>query len=98
MKLLLCTHKDCHDVIRLVKEERTCACGRTKGHYINDREAVYTGRYAQPLVIEDLSLIHAIHHRDARMNKSFAAYVPRKDIHSFIKQEEAELFDPLPAA
>lgn len=34
MKLILCL--DCHDVYKLAKAKRTCACGMTWGMYLED--------------------------------------------------------------
>lgn len=41
MKLLLCPR--CWDVFKLSETLRSCACGRVKGKYINDRDAVSNG-------------------------------------------------------
>ena len=41
MKLLYC--KDCSDLIELNLNERTCICGKTKGRYIDNVNAVYSG-------------------------------------------------------
>lgn len=46
MKLLLCL--DCHDIFNLKKQEKSCGCGKTKGKYIDNLNAVYSGN-AQPI-------------------------------------------------
>ena len=34
MKLLFCGY--CHDIVKLFPERRTCQCGRSWGHYLDD--------------------------------------------------------------
>jgi len=41
MKLLMCDR--CGDVFNLKMELKSCGCGRTKGRYVNNEEAVVNG-------------------------------------------------------
>lgn len=41
MKLLNCVA--CHDVVKLQKRIRKCACGKSKGKYVDDLYATYSG-------------------------------------------------------
>jgi len=34
MKLMYCAH--CHDIVKLFPEKRSCKCGKSWGHYIED--------------------------------------------------------------
>lgn len=57
MKLLFCL--DCMDLFNLRKEPKTCGCGKTTGHYINDVDAEYSGN-AQILGIGNTGFTEAI--------------------------------------
>ncbi len=35
MKLMYCVH--CQDIVRLFPEKRSCRCGKSWGHYLEDR-------------------------------------------------------------
>lgn len=58
MKLLYC--KNCHDIVKLTIQVATCACGATKGMYIDTLKAQYTGEAAIPLGIHDKSFQEAL--------------------------------------
>jgi hypothetical protein len=34
MKLMYCAH--CHDIVKLFPEKRSCKCGKSWGHYLDD--------------------------------------------------------------
>ncbi len=62
MKLLFCAY--CRDVLKLqspAMKKRTCACGRSAGHYLTtdpaDARAVVTGDYVQVIAIANDSLL-----------------------------------------
>lgn len=46
MKLLMCL--DCGDIFNLTRDIKQCSCGKTKGRYTGNLNAVYTGN-AQPI-------------------------------------------------
>lgn len=48
MKLLYCL--ECGDIFNLTKKEKACGCGKTKGKYLNNSDAEYSGN-AQPIGI-----------------------------------------------
>lgn len=58
MKLLFC--KACQDVVRLIDTVRTCRCGSTHGHYVNETLAVYGGEDAIPLGFANRSFARAV--------------------------------------
>lgn len=58
MKLLFC--KKCQDIFKLQKEIRSCFCGDTKGRYLDNLNAEYSGKYAIPLRFANSTLVAAI--------------------------------------
>lgn len=58
MKLLLCTK--CSDVFALRQFEKKCHCGKSKGQYIDNINAEYSGEFALLLGFSNSSLILAI--------------------------------------
>lgn len=85
MKLLFC--KNCQDVIRLVQEEvRTCRCGKVSGKYINDLDAIYSGKEAVPLGFSNHSFANAIRNQpEKNWGKEFTAFVIQKKCDTFVK-------------
>jgi hypothetical protein len=84
MKLVLCT--DCQDIIRLVKETRTCMCGRVSGYYVDDLHAEYTGDSAIPLGFNNRSLVRAVVERPKTgMGRDFIAFVIAEECETFKK-------------
>jgi hypothetical protein len=85
MKLLFC--KNCQDVIRLVQEEkRTCSCGKVSGRYINDLDAIYSGKEAIPIGFANSSFAHAIANQPEKdWGKEFTAFVIQKKCNTFAK-------------
>lgn len=62
MKLLFC--RECCDAfVLLVKKDRSCQCGKTRGMYTDGLNAVCTGRKALRFAIDNNSFI-------SRMNKN----------------------------
>lgn len=51
MKLLYCIN--CNSIFNLGREIKTCECGKTKGKYINNSEAIYCGQSARPMGIDN---------------------------------------------
>ena len=57
MKLLFC--KECNSIFNLTIAEKTCECGKTKGKYVDNLNAEYSGP-GIPLGFSNNSLIRAI--------------------------------------
>jgi len=57
MKLLLCLK--CSDIFSLNHTEKTCSCGETKGHYIDDLNAEIAG-HCEPIGFSNSSFITAL--------------------------------------
>lgn len=78
MKLLVC--KECSDVFSLrLDKERTCECGKTKGKYTDNINAVYSGP-CYPLGFANSSFIDAIWNQpESGMGKDFTAFVIPKE-------------------
>lgn len=73
MKLLFCPH--CQDVLKLRFEQRTCECGKSWGHYVDEKQAVIGGA-AIPLGIGNRSLVDALESRPAEgQGTTFVAFV-----------------------
>ena len=73
MKPIFC--KECGDVVRLVKDLRTCQCGKSQGRYVDDLNAVIGGPCV-PLGISNTSLTDAILARPYEgLGKEFTAFV-----------------------
>ena len=82
MKLLLC--RNCGDVFSLSKNTKSCSCGETKGRYIDNLNAWYSGIDALPLGFANNSFITAINNQpDSGWGKSFEAFVIEKDCETF---------------
>ena len=58
MKLLLCLK--CNDIFSLDLKMKKCSCGKTKGQYIDNLNAIYEGDSAMPIGISNPSLKEAI--------------------------------------
>ncbi|EOR25791.1 MULTISPECIES: hypothetical protein [Bacillaceae] len=85
MKLLMCL--ECNDIFNLDLSEKSCSCGRSKGKYINQQLAEYTGEFALPLGFTNSSLIQAIKHQpNEGMGKEFTAFVIPKNCETFFKR------------
>lgn len=84
MKLLLCL--ECNDIFNLDMSEKSCSCGRSKGKYINQQIAEYTGEFALPLGFSNPSLIQAIKDQPIEgLGKEFTAFVIPKNCKTFLK-------------
>jgi hypothetical protein len=87
MKLLICT--SCNDIFSLSKEKKICSCGETSGKYLEDGlHAVYSGKYAIPLGIDNLDLIWALANRPKSGDgKRFSSFVIPEICNTFVKKE-----------
>jgi len=75
MKLILC--KNCQDIVRLIKEERFCRCGKCSGKYTDDLNAWYKGgEFVVPLGFANSSLISALRNQPKEgWGENFTAFV-----------------------
>lgn len=72
MKLLFCY--ECHDVFNLAATVKTCSCGKTRGQYTDNINAVYSG--GTPLGFANSSFVRALMHQpDEGQGEVFAAFV-----------------------
>lgn len=94
MKLLFCLK--CHDLFRLIEEPRTCLCGETRGQYIDDLNAIYSGP-AITLGINNTEFAKCIRRRQDHPNDelprhllNFPAFVIQNNCETFkrIKKDE----------
>lgn len=70
MKLLL--YLECNDIFNLDLKLKKCCCGKTKGQYTDNLNAVYWGEYAMPIGISNPSFKKAILNQpDEGMGKEF---------------------------
>jgi hypothetical protein len=63
MKLLFCL--DCCDIVKLIHTERTCSCGKSKGMYIDNINATYSGN-AKLLGFNNTSFAIAVREQNKR--------------------------------
>jgi len=93
MKLLFCS--SCGDVFAIHKQERSCLCGKTKGRYLDNVNAVYSGTGAVPLGFHNQDFINSVLRRPQEgMGKEFVAFVIPYVAPSF-KEEKPALPDDL---
>lgn len=77
----------CDDIFNLDYEEKTCSCGETKGHYKDSRNAVYSGKHAIPLAIDNVTFAEAIRNQPKEgLGSHFTSIVIPKKCPTFIKQ------------
>lgn len=90
MKMILC--EECGDVFGLLlKEIRSCSCGKCFGMYIDNKNAVYSGESAIPVGVNNFSLIKAINNQPEKgMGETFESFVIPKECDSMKKLEEKE--------
>jgi hypothetical protein len=96
MKALYC--KNCKDLFNIKFKLKKCSCGKTKGKYINWHSAIYSGKYAVPIGIENPSFSKAM--LDIKMyeflekedmitaHSHFVAYVILESNLTFFKEED----------
>jgi len=86
MKLLYCT--ECRSIFNLTLKEKTCMCGKSKGKYTDEINAVYSGS-AIPIGIDNIAFHEAIARRRevAVWGELFTAFVIPKDCDTFEKTD-----------
>jgi hypothetical protein len=85
MKLLLCL--ECDDVFNLDYEEKNCKCGKTRGKYVDQINAVYSG-HAVPLGFNNISLAAAVRNQPEQgEGEEFTAFIIPKVCPTFKKKE-----------
>lgn len=85
LKLLFC--RDCGDVFNLDYREKVCNCGKTKGHYRDNFNAVYSGESAIPLGFSNPTLRIALRNQpESGWGERFEAFIIPKQCDTFIKQ------------
>ena len=83
MKLLFC--KNCTDIFSIsTTKTKSCSCGKTKGKYLDNINAVYTGQFAVPMGISNPSFISAL--------KRFAQDGGGDNIKAFLISNSANTF------
>ena len=88
MKLIFCT--DCQDIFKLIKEVRECSCGKCKGKYIDNINAVYNDGI--PLGILNRKLGMAVAAQPvAGFGKNFDAFVIPKNVRTLMKIDNFEM-------
>lgn len=74
MKLIYCPQ--CHDVVKLVFDARSCECENSYGYYKSDGLNAVYGGLAVPLGFANSSLLKAIRNQPAKgMGERFEAFV-----------------------
>lgn len=83
MKLLLC--EECSDIFNLALEEKSCSCGKAKGRYVDELNAVYSGGI--PIGFANSTFIRAVVNQPkSGMGKEFVAFVIPADCPTFKKE------------
>ncbi|CAM5198966.1 hypothetical protein UACE39S_05780 [Ureibacillus acetophenoni] len=86
MKLLMCTN--CMDIFNLKLEEKICSCGKTRGKYLDELQAAFSGP-AVTLGFANSSLIKAVNNRPTEgLGEPFTAFVIPKNCDTFVEIEE----------
>jgi hypothetical protein len=84
MKLLLCLN--CNDLFNLDFDEKSCKCSFTKGKYIDQLNAIYSGNSAVPLGFSNPSLSNAIRNQPKEgLGEEFTAFVIPENCETFVK-------------
>lgn len=87
MKLLFCYN--CHDLFLLTHETRECKCKKTKGRYIDDLNAEYSGLNAVPCGIDNHSFAKSVkEYRTFNNAINFNAFVISKTCRTFKEVED----------
>ena len=88
MKLLYC--QKCQDIIRLKNQERTCECGLTKGKYIDNLNAEFSGAFAVPIGFDNNSLLQALiiyGDTDLKIGSNFKAFIITEPCNTFKRKK-----------
>jgi hypothetical protein len=87
MKLIFCP--DCQDVFKLTKKVKSCECGKCKGKYINNIDAIYNDGI--PLGFNNTTLGMAIANQPvAGWGKRFEAFVIARNVKTLTKTDNIE--------
>lgn len=79
---------NCHEIFNLDFKEKACQCGSTKGRYIDELNATYSGEFAIPLGLTNTSLIKAIQSQPKDgLGEPFNAFVIPKRCATFVKEK-----------
>lgn len=72
----------------LSRSEKTCDCGRCKGRYTDNLNAVYSGAEAVPLGFKNGSFAYAMH-RQIELGEGidFTAFAIREDCETFVREK-----------
>lgn len=86
MKLLFCT--ECYDVFNLVLDkEKSCSCGKTRGKYIDNLNAVYYG-CGVPMGFNNSEFIKSmVKQKRYGSGEDFKAFAISNDSPTFIKKD-----------
>lgn len=87
MKLIYCT--DCHDILSIRKEVRSCSCGKSKCRLIDRVNATISGPCI-PLGISGSSFRKALH------NRGEEPYTPGTQFTSFVIETKCPTIKVLP--
>ena len=79
MKLLYCIK--CRSIFSLSSVSKKCDCGKTEGKYIDSIYAIYYGRYAEPIGIDNNSFMV----RMASEKNLSKMEILDKDVNKYIK-------------
>lgn len=80
MKLLMCP--ECADIFNLQRHVKTCSCGKARGQYTDDLNAIYSGGI--PLGFANSSFVEAVRNQpQAGLGKVFTAFVIPVDCGTF---------------
>ena len=87
MKLLFCP--DCQDVFKLQKTVKSCLCGKCKGKYVNNLEAIYNDGI--PIGFNNTTLGMVIANQPiAGQGRKFEAFVIPKNAPTLIKTDNID--------
>lgn len=87
MKLLVCIK--CSDVFSLRKEERKCVCGKSKGKYLDNLNAEFSGP-CLPLGFANSSFVEALQNQPEKdWGKEFTAFVIQKECSTMVRKGRA---------
>ena len=77
------------DLFRITNVLKECHCGKTYGWYEDNLNAVYYGKYAVPLGIDNSSFIDALKSRNkVGLGIRFEAFVISEECSTFVKKDD----------
>jgi len=86
MKLFYCP--DCHDIVKLTKDNRTCECGKCSGQYTDDVNATIVNGI--PLGFANTGFRRAVdkHNQESIWGHEFVAFVIPPNTDSVLRVKE----------